>query len=453
MKTLLYLILSFLMLNIFISCNKDKVNPDDNQDLTLEERMNKFTAQVMKDLYLWADKVNDENISIQQSPNDFFEAIKYKEDNWSYLEENESTTKASSEGTETSFGYRIQFYKLGDNIVMGMILFVYPNSPAAKSGLKRGDMIVKNNNEWLDENNYKNVITGSTAKLQTGILTQTQIIAHNEVFDLQTSPIELEPILLDTVLQIDNSNKKIGYLVYTSFIDNESNSLSDLSRAIGRLKEAQIDEFILDLRYNSGGMSTAAGWLGSLLAPESAVRQNALLINKQWNVTYQEKYKNNPTALEQHFDSKALPDNLNLQKIYIFTGTNTASASEVVISGLRPYIPNIILIGEKTAGKYAGMSKVTPEKELQKWTLWPVTFTYTNANGENVQGGITPDYTIKEYTDYLPPFGDTDDPLLGKAIELITGHTVTTTVKSKSASSATINWKPLKNTEKHLLID
>ncbi|MEI3155994.1 MAG: S41 family peptidase [Odoribacter sp.] len=452
MKNLVNLSILLLTVSTLISCHKNDVDPDDDSDLTLEQRMNKFIAKEMQDIYLWSDQIKNPNtISINQKPADFLKAIKYTEDNWSYLEENDATTKTSAEGSATGFGYKIIFYKISANTVIGMIQYVYPNTPAAKAGLKRGDMIVRCNDNWLDESNYLQVVTDKAVSLQTGFLTETQLIASNKSYELEIAKFNPDPILLDTVLQIEN--KKIGYLVYTSFIDNQTTSLSDLNNAIGRIKEAQVDEFILDLRYNTGGMLTAAKQLGSLLAPADAVGRSALFIHKQWNETYQQKFQGIKDALEIHFDPGVLTNNLDLRKIYILTGKNTASASEVIISGLQAYLSEVILIGEKTVGKYAGMSKLSSPKELEKWVLWPVTFTYTNLNGESVKGGIEPHFTEIEYSNYLPPFGNSEDPLLKKAIELITGKTATVTLQSKSKAFSPTNWQPIKTTEKYLLID
>lgn len=293
MKTLLHLNLWLLLAGSMTSCHKDDVKPDDNSNLTLEQRMNKFIAKEMKDIYFWADKAKDPSeVSLDLQPADFLDAMKYAGDNWSYVEEIDATTKSSSEGSETGFGYKIKFYRISETItnVIGMIQYVYPDSPASKAGLKRGDMIVRINDAWMDINNYVQAMNDASVKLETGMVTETQILAFDGFFELQASTINIDPIQLDTVLQIDN--KKIGYLVYTSFVDNLTGSLTRLNEATRRIKDAGIDEFILDLRYNNGGMETAAKRLASLLAPADAVRRSALLINKQWNATYQQKYSN-----------------------------------------------------------------------------------------------------------------------------------------------------------------
>ena len=197
MKNLVNLSILLLTVSTLISCHKNDVDPDDDSDLTLEQRMNKFIAKEMQDIYLWSDQIKNPNtISINQKPADFLKAIKYTEDNWSYLEENDATTKTSAEGSATGFGYKIIFYKISANTVIGMIQYVYPNTPAAKAGLKRGDMIVRCNDNWLDESNYLQVVTDKAVSLQTGFLTETQLIASNKSYELEIAKFNPDPRLL-----------------------------------------------------------------------------------------------------------------------------------------------------------------------------------------------------------------------------------------------------------------
>ncbi|MDE5611790.1 MAG: hypothetical protein K2I90_07225, partial [Odoribacter sp.] len=163
---------------------------------------------------------------------------------------------------------------------------------------------------------------------------------------------------------------------------------------------------------------------------------------------YQRKFSSEQSL--SRFDPDVLTENLDLRRLYVLTGENTASASEIVISGLRPYLSEMILIGSDTYGKYVGMSQIIPPGDLQKWTFWPVTFAYFNANGEDVKGGIAATYTIQEYSNFLPPFGDPEDPLLGKALELIGGNQPV--IASRSIPAPTTSWKPLKSATRHLLL-
>lgn len=449
MKYLLGLF-TFFLFSILTACHKDDINPEDDANLPVNQRINRFIETQMKDIYLWAEQIQGIKVDLNKEPADFLKALRYREDLWSTLEENETGTRSSTDGKEKTFGYKIQFYQIAEGLVGGMIQYVYKDSPAAKAGLKRGDMIFTNHGELLNEDNYTAVIKDEKVVLKTGVIYNDTLFVSKQDYPLTQTLIEQEPILLDTVFEWDH--KKIGYLVYTHFYNNNSSSLPALSKAIGRIKAAGPDEFILDLRYNTGGMETAAQHLSSLLVPETNVRNEDILIYKQWNPTYQQKKKSN--QLITRFKSDVQADNLDLHRIYILTSGTTASASEVLISGLRPYIPDVILIGTPTYGKYVGMSQITLPKDLQQWIFWPVTFTYTNANGESVKGGIAPTYTAKEYDDYLPPFGDKEDPLLGKALELICGEQPVLAAHKtrRSTPRPSASWFPLRNSEKSMFI-
>lgn len=446
MKRLLRLLALLALFSILSACHKDDLRPEDDSDLSLNERMNKFIESQMKDIYFWAEKVKNTKVDLDQEPETFLQAFRYSEDSWSALEENETETRSLLDGKKKTFGYQIQFYQIRDSLVCGMIQYVYKGSPAEKAGLTRGDMIFTNNGKWLTLNNYARILTDEQVVLKTGILSGDILFVSREDYALSQEILEQDPILLDTVLSV--GNKKIGYLVYCQFYDNHSTSLPRLSQAIGRMKTASVDEFILDLRYNPGGAETAARHLSSLLAPANNVRNEDILIRKQWNSTYQRKFSSEQSVTR--FDPDVLAENLNLRRLYVLTGENTASASEIVISGLRPYLSEMILIGSDTYGKYVGMSQIIPPGDLQKWTFWPVTFAYFNANGEDVKGGIAATYSILEYSDVLPPFGNPADPLLGKALELISGNQPV--IASRSLPAPATSWKPLKSATKHLLL-
>lgn len=449
MKFPIRLFILMASLPILSACHKDDIDADNDSTLSLNERMNIFIDSQMKDIYLWAKEIKNVKADRNKEPEEFLKTLRYSEDSWSYLEENDPDTRTSIDGKEKTFGYNIQFYKITDSLIGGMIQYVYKGSPAAKAGLNRGDMIFANNGKLLTPDNYTHILTDEQVVLQTGFISPNTLYISEEKHTLSQEVFQQDPILLDTILQ--SGNKKIGYLVYSQFYNDQATSLPRLSQAIGKIKAASVDEFILDLRYNTGGAETAAQHLSSLLAPAKHVRNQDILIQKQWNTAYQQKLHSQQLAAR--FDPDVLTDNLDLQKIYILTGRNTASASEVVISGLRPYTETI-LIGRQTHGKYVGMSQIIPPDDLQKWTLWPVTFAYTNANGESVKGGIAPTYTIEEYSNYLPPFGDPEDPLLGKALELINGQPPVLTSLSRHSRTqpAPVSWQPLKTAKTYPLI-
>ncbi|MDE5612024.1 MAG: hypothetical protein K2I90_08420, partial [Odoribacter sp.] len=336
--------------SLLSACTKDDIRPEEDSNLSLNERMNKFIESQMKDIYFWAEKVKNTKANLDQEPETFLEAFRYKEDLWSSLEENETETRSLLDGKNKTFGYQIQFYQIRDSLICGMIQYVYKGSPAEKAGLMRGDMIFTNNGKWLTINNYTRILTDEQVVLKTGIFSWDTLFVSKQDYALSQEILEQDPILLDTVLSV--GNKKIGYLVYCQFYDDHSTSLPRLSQAIGRMKTASVDEFILDLRYNPGGAETAARHLSSLLAPTNNVRNEDILIRKQWNPTYQRKLSSEQSVTR--FDPDVLAENLDLRRLYVLTGGNTASASEVVISGLRPYLSEMILIGSDTNQNHFG---------------------------------------------------------------------------------------------------
>lgn len=434
MQTTFRLFFILLLFCILESCSKNKDSRED-EHLTTNQKLNLFIESQMKDIYLWADDVKDRTVNTDLSPQQFLEKLMISDDEWSLLVHNGIVVVRSSisGGTKTTIGYSLSFYQYNNNQIFGMIDFIYPGSPAAAAGLKRGDMIVTNHGKTLNENNFWTLELDPQVEIQLGQLNKGEIITFDKRYTLTARNMTIDPILTDTVLQV--GNKKAGYLLYTEFIDNESTSLDDLNQAIGKFKQASVDEIILDLRYNTGGAITAAQRLSSLLAPVTNVSQQDMLYTEKWNNKYQEIRGDANKLIIGRLESEALPYNPDLDRIFILTGDKTASGSELVISGLSPYT-NVITIGEKTTGKYVGsMERTSTDPALEGWELYPIVFEYRNARSESVKGGIAPAFEESEYINYRYPLCDPEDPLLKVAFSLITGDPVITSLATRTAAS------------------
>lgn len=443
-RSFLRLFLLFLLIGILIgSCTDEPLDlTKTDKNLELNPRINKYTQNIMTHVYLWADEVRGREPSTESDPLSYFEAYLYKaKDKWSYMDENYTEPSAGIDGYDDQFGYELQFFYYGGNTsVVAQICYVYPHSPAADIGLKRGDLIIKNQGHWLDLNNYTEIYRAGQVSLELADLVpvdahSVRLVPREGIYTLTARKTKTNPILKDTILQ--QRRKKIGYLCYTEFANDQKNSLSDLQKTIAHFKSESIDELILDLRYNRGGYLTAARHLCSLLAPAQNVGNEDVLIYKQWNKELQSK-----SETEEHFDKSVLKDNLNLQRIYIITGKKTASASELLISGLRPYISGMVVIGNTTAGKYVGSQAYRPDDEdLRNYILHPIVFSYSNARKESVEGGIVPHYRIYENELNLGVLGDPEETLLQATLSLIDGHDLITS-RSSSSQSGLIPFSP-----------
>ena len=184
MKKFFRLFILLALFHMLFACNKDDITPDDNSNLTVNERMNKFINTQMKDIYFWADKIKETTVDQNKEPEDFLKALRYTEDVWSLLEVNDKETRTFTDGKEKTFGYNIQFYRIRDSLVGGMIQYVYKGSPAAQAGLMRGDIIFTNNGKFLTETNYTRILTDEQVVLKTGLIFQDTLFVSRQGFSV-----------------------------------------------------------------------------------------------------------------------------------------------------------------------------------------------------------------------------------------------------------------------------
>ena len=192
-----------------------------------------------------------------------------------------------------------------------------------------------------------------------------------------------------------------------------------MKQIFAQFKAKNVSEFVLDLRYNQGGLVTCAQLMTSLLAPADALGKTFCIMEHN-----EKQSKSNETLLLKK-NAELGNANLDLKRIYVLTGSVTASASEAVINCLIPYLTrsNITIIGGKTIGKRVG-SNTFGTKEEYGWLLHPITLRIYNARHEaDYANGFEPDVKIEELAigNELLPFGDINEMLLSEALSRIAG--------------------------------
>jgi C-terminal processing protease CtpA/Prc len=217
--------------------------------------------------------------------------------------------------------------------------------------------------------------------------------------------------------------------MYNSFIGNFDD---ELNQAFGELKSEGVEELVLDLRYNGGGDVDSAVDLASMITGQF---EGEIFMKEMWNATYQAYFEENaPERLLNLFDSKIRTgesiNSLNLSKVYILSTASTASASELIINGLEPYI-NVIQIGETTTGKFQAsvtlydsedFSKDSGVNENHTYALQPLVLKSANANGKSDYfNGLDPDVELSENINNLGVLGDLQEPFLQAAVNHIKG--------------------------------
>lgn len=275
--------------------------------------------------------------------------------------------------------------------------FVRRGSPAEAAGMRRGDIIYAVNGIMLTSSNYYNMMTtlyqnpSGTYKFSFLRFEENGAggyeLKEYESGSATASVHVYDPVLHASVLNSpEDPSVKIGYLVYESFDLNSQDLLED---AIHGFVEAGITEMILDLRFNAGGAVAQSRWLSGCIAGEENGDKTFVKViyndgkTENWKFDY--GYNNDTDPLGK-------PVDLGLDRLYVITSYNTASAAELVINSLKGIDFPVKMIGCNTEGKNVGM--VVSEKDYngRRFQFSPVTFWVRNAKDFGDYGfGMQPD--------------------------------------------------------------
>lgn len=418
---------------LIISCKNNPSNSNSGEYAVLNE----WIRGQMNLYYFW-DEIVPEKAPGDIEPEDFFDSILETEDVFSFISDDAVELLADLNGSSFTSGISPGFGRFSEsNDVFIVVEFVYPNTPAAEAGIERGDIIITINSESLNTENYLDLFYSESAStLGLGVYDSSQntIITSDEIIVVGKAQLGLDPVVVTNIYEYDNH--KIGYVFYAAFVDGETDQfIVSLNNTLTDFKNAGVTELIVDLRYNPGGKISASKVFANALAPISNTQNEDVFVSFQYNEGLQEFY-----STEQGPDSPNLisrfsegPVNLGLERVYFLTTNGSASASELLINGLEPYM-DVYSIGENTFGKFYGAFVLTGANANppNNYAIAPVTLKYLNALGvTDFRDGLEPDFPAQE--NIFEPFslGDVEDPLLSVAIEHIRNGVVVAKVKEE----------------------
>ena len=448
---LLSLVILLVFSTIFINCKKNNaITPTPPVKVVIKDTsiVNRFIYTGLKDYYLWSDQVstltnqkytNADSLNVllnsYNDPQKFFISLLYQYnvvDKWSFLVNDSATITNWIQGISQTMGYDLMLARIGTaGDLFAFVRYVYKGGPAEKAGIKRGDIFMKVNDTQLNITNYQTLLfTNLTYKISLATITANVISLTGKTVTMTAITMQENPILMDTVLNVNNL--KIGYLVYNGFNSDFDLQLNDVFK---KFKDAAIDKLILDLRYNGGGSVQTAKYLASMIYQPLTT---SVFLKSQYNNLLQQYITsfNGASSLVENFTYRILKtsntpetpiNSLYMTSLYVITSDNTASASELVINGLKPYM-QVFSVGTNTAGKYVASwtikdwdsnGVVNPKNP---YVMQPEVVKLANANGvTDFISGLAPDFVAKEDIANLLPFGDPNETLLKPVLNKIQG--------------------------------
>ncbi|MFT6387812.1 MAG: C-terminal processing protease CtpA/Prc [Cellvibrionaceae bacterium] len=381
------------------------------------EEQKQFVLDVMNDYYLYYDQVPSIDLRNYESPEAVLDALLVEPDRFSYIGNRIAQQNFFEEGTYEGIGYG-RIIDATDNTET--VIYVFDDSAAGRSCpesntsscLQRGDIILSSSRSGNDIN-FNVDRSGSLFNVTLTI----GIVGINSVLttDIQT-----------------RSGITVGYLALSNFL---APTVAELDTAFADFNQNNIDELILDLRYNAGGFVDTAQVLASYIAGINGVGSDVTRL--EWNDLQTQRNERIPFL--------SLENQLDLNRLYVLTLSGTCSASELVMNAITGIAGiELVTIGQATCGKPVGSISFSfgDNKILQ-----PITFSVVNdaGNGDYFNGI---EATCFAEDDTARAFSDPTERMYAGALHHIENGScefIATRSPSKKIPSSTFNPDPMAN--------
>jgi carboxyl-terminal processing protease len=390
-------------------------------------KINDSALLYSRDLYLWYKQVPANfSIASYSDPNAIMEALRQFSiepgftgavDKWSFAMKKDEWDGISSGTATADFGMQVGYYQSEDNL---RVKYVEPSSPAGRAGVRRGWKITRINGSSSISYTNKDVVSNAVYNSSRTSFTFQKPDNNSVTISLQANGYQEDPIILDTVYT--TGARKIGYLAFNSFMGDTNSVYREFATVFNKFAQQNINDLVVDLRYNGGGYVSVQEKLANYLVKASA--NGDVMMKQQYNDKLSEY---NATT---RFSKLG---NLNLNRLFFIVTNGTASASELLINNLKPYM-DVKLIGPtNTHGKPVGFFPYP----VGDWYIFPVSFRTVNKTGEgNYFNGMPANSTASDGID--KDWGDVTEPCLASALRFISSGTYRLSTEGTYQDNATI---------------
>lgn len=439
MKKTLYTLLTLFSCLFFASCFEDL---DDNPATTRD--LNDFVYRGLNIYYLYKDNVPDlandrfanggyeDYITGFSSPESLFYNLLYMPetvDKFSWITNNYIQLEQFFQGNTVTNGmdFGLVEYPNNPNSVFGFVGYIMPGSNAQGQGVQRGDIFYAINGIPLNQNNFSELLRQNNYTINLATYNDNgtpepnddTIIPNGESINLTKTSYTENPIFKTEIFEVNGTN--VGYLMYNGFTRNFD---SQLNAVFGEFRANNVQNVVLDLRYNSGGSVNTAILLSSMIAGQTG----NVFSTEQWNSDIQATLSSESVTNRFTNNDNGTPLNiLNLDKVYVLATKRSASASELVINSLDPYI-DVVHIGTNTAGKFQASVTLYDSPDFRRsganpshlYAMQPLVLKSLNAVGNtDYTNGLTPDIQVSENYGNMGVLGDENELLLAVALQHI----------------------------------
>ncbi len=419
-----FLFLTGLFFITLVSCkDQDDSIAFREYDFEIED----FIWEALNTYYYWQDTVPDladNRFNSQKSYASFlsrsnenqerlFESLLFDKDRFSWIVSDYTALENQLRRVYTTSGMILGLERIGEsNDLFAYVRYVLPDSDASEKNIKRGDLFLSINNEQLTMDNYRDLLSSDVElfSIQLAQIIGQTVTPTGISVDLVKAEIQENPIHIHKLIELNNA--KIGYLMYNGFVADFDDQLES---AFAEFQTQGINLLVIDLRYNRGGQTSSSIKLASMITGQFSGEVFAQIQHNDKLSSYNEDYLFEATAAQ-----------LKMDRLYVISSAETASASELLINGLSPYI-DVILIGDDTTGKNVGSYSIYDwiddegnRNPRHTWAMQPITLKIANSEGfADFENGLQADYRLQEDVANLGFLGEIDEPLLEKTLEVM----------------------------------